>query len=140
VTAAIAWRPRAASPLEPVAAVALDEAAKRLCAALLSRTDGALGALRGVAGRALVVVTGDAGALPWVDGVVYVGRDPEAAALLVPTMLTTALPIALVERALLAVHAGAPLVVLPRPALVVPLAEARPLERRRLERWLETSS
>ncbi len=132
----LSWRARTA-PLAPVAGIALGEAAARLCAALLARPDEALEKLRGVAGRSVLAVMGEAEDLPWVDGIIYVGRDPEAAALLVPVHLQPDLPIALVELALLAASpvARAPLLVLANPARVVSMAGARPIARSALHRW-----
>jgi hypothetical protein len=132
----LTWRARA-EPLAPLAAAALGDAAARLCGALLERSDEALAKLQGVAGQAILAVTGASDDLPWVDGIVYLGRDPEAAALLVPTHLRPDLPLALVERALRTEHphAGAPLLVLANPTRLVSLAGARPMERSALQRW-----
>ena len=40
-----------------------------------------------------VVVLGATEALPWVDGVNYLGRDPDAPRLLLPTMLRPAVAV-----------------------------------------------
>jgi hypothetical protein len=135
---AIAWRTRA-TPLPPAAAIACDDVAERLCVALLSRTDDALAKLHGVAGVALIVVSGAPDDLPWVDGLTYLGRDPDAPALLVPTTLTTAPHIALLEKALLAAYGALPppLAILPQPARMIPLGAARPIARARLRSWAD---
>jgi hypothetical protein len=136
VTLAWSWLPRA-EPLTASVVVGWGEAALRLSAALLARPDDALGKLQGVAGRDLVAVTGDAGDLPWADGVVYAGRDPQAHALRIPTHQRTDAPLALVERAILAAHPSVspPILVLAQPTRLVSLAAARPIDRRSLERW-----
>jgi hypothetical protein len=119
-------------PLRPVAAVAAGSASRALARRLLARTDGELAALRGVAGRELILVQGDD--LPWVDGVIYLGVDPDAPSLLVPTTHAFDAPPALVERALTTRFHGAkpPLAVVDE-RLVVPCAHARPLSRALLE-------
>ncbi len=137
MTTELRLRPRAA-PLTPRAAVAEGAVALRLARALLARDDAALARLSGVAAPGLLLVTGPEEALPWVDGVRYLGTDPEAPALLLPTALEPELPAALVERALLTAAAGAatPLALLEGPARLVPVGQARPLERARLVAWL----
>jgi hypothetical protein len=135
----LAWGPRA-RPLEPTAVFAAGPAAAALLRRLGQRSEEALGALRGVAaapGSALpfVLVLGEAALLPWADGVLYLGRDPAAPSLLLPTAASPLVPLALVERALLqrAPAQPPPLAVLPAPwGLVVPVGEARPLSRARL--------
>lgn len=121
----VAWRPRA-EPLEACAVFAAGQAALALRARMLA--DPEPGRLRGVATKDAMVLLGSD--LPWADGVVYLGRDPEAPALLVPTRLEPDVPIAIVERALLRQTSGAPLAVVP--PLVLPCASALALDRERL--------
>jgi len=141
VSGSLRLRPRA-EPLAPCAAAAEGAAAAALVRALLRRDDAALAGLSGVAAPGLLVVTGPAEALPWADGVRYLGRDPAAPALLLPTALEPEAPAALVERALLAAagpadRVAAPFAVLDGPLRLVPLGEARPLDRSALLAWLE---
>jgi hypothetical protein len=132
---AVAWR-LAEPPLAPEGVVGVGEAAVRLGHALLARGD--LAGLRGVAGDGLLVLLGAAAVLPWADGVVYVGRHPDGAGLLLPTTVRPEVPLDLLARALLArVPAGsAPVVVLHAPDRLVPVGGARPVERERLVAWL----
>ncbi len=118
----VAFRPRAA-PLVPVAVAACGAAAFALAARLAERDDAALARLSGVGGEGLLVVIGEAADLPWVDGVVYLGRDPGAPALLLPTALEPDVPAPLFERAILAHASGAP----PPVAVIVGPAGAGPL-------------
>jgi hypothetical protein len=139
------WRLRE-PPLAPLAVVARGPVAQRLAARLLRREDAALGALAGVAGEGLLLLLGEADALPWEDGVEYLGRDPAAPRLLLPTRHAPDVPAALLERALLdlpgaeapgAPAAGgtrAPLAVL-REGLTVSARAARALSRERLASW-----
>ncbi|APR84264.1 Hypothetical protein A7982_09613 [Minicystis rosea] len=125
----VAFRPRAV-PLGILAAAARDAAAVALAKRLLARDDAALAALTGVSAPGLLVVLGDAATLPWVDGVVYLGRDPEAPSLLLPTALEPDVPAPLFERAVLArSQGGAPIAVLLDPSMLVSVAGARPIER-----------
>jgi hypothetical protein len=131
----VAFVPRRA-PLAPLAAAAQGPAARALAERLLARDDDALAALSGVASPDGIIVLGPAEALPWVDGVVYLGRDPEAPALLLPTALAPDAPPALLERAVLTRVAAAPVAVLADPPALASLAAARPLDRARLRAWL----
>lgn len=128
---AIAFRPRA-RPLAPVAAAARGAVAHALAKRLLERDDEALAALRGAAARGLVIVLGEGEALPWVDGIVYLGHDPAAPSLLLPTALEPDVPAPLFERAVLARGLAAPVAVLIDPRALISVAGARPIERRRL--------
>ena len=73
----IAFRPRA-RPLAPAAVAARGPAATAMATRLSARDDAALGRLSGVHAPGLLVVIGDPSELPWVDGVIYLGRDPAA--------------------------------------------------------------
>ena len=129
-----------AEPLRASAAVAEGEAAGRLARRLLALPDAALARLAGVAGEDLLVILGVEDELPWVDGIRYLGRDPDAPTLLLPTVRTTALPLPLVERALAAAApaGAAPLAMLTDPLRLVPVGGARPVQRSRLLAWLES--
>jgi hypothetical protein len=119
-------------PLAPVAVAATGAAASRLVAALLRRVS--LGGLAGVAGEGVVVVIGEE--LPWAEGVVYLGRDPDAPGVLLPTRLRPGVPVDLFARAARAKvpEAAWPVAVLASPALLVPVGGARALGRAELER------
>jgi hypothetical protein len=129
----VSWAPRD-EPLAPRAVAAAGPAARTLARRLLAEPDEALGALRGVAGEDVLVLLGEAEALPWADGVLYLGRDPRAPGLLLPTALAPDVPPDLLERALTARH-PAPLAVLP--PRIVPVGAARPVARARLAAWLD---
>ncbi len=133
-TVAVTWGPRA-EPLTPCAVVGLGEAAAALGRRLL---EAAPEGLLAVAGDDLLLLSGPEDALPWVDGLVWLGRDPEAAELLMPTTLQPSAPAALVQRALLDRFGadGGPWAVLPAEGRVVACATLRPLEPERLTRWL----
>ena len=131
----VAWRVRD-EPLEPCAAAAHGDAAFALAARLLDCDDERLAALRGVAGASLLVVLGDASALPWIDGVEYLGRDASAPSLLLPATRTPSMAVQLFERAVLA-RSGKPAPIAVSARFVASVASARPIVRSRLVAWTE---
>jgi hypothetical protein len=139
----VSWRPRPV-PLDPVGVAARGEAARAMAKRLLARGDRseeALARLSGVAGPDLIILLGDASALPWVEGAAYLGRDAHAPSLLLPTNREPGIPIPLLERALLIrasrLQAEPPLAVLLDPPLLASTLEARPLIRSQIQAWLE---
>jgi hypothetical protein len=132
----VRWAPRE-PPLAPRAAIGLGEVARALARRLLALPAEAMGRLSGVGGADVLVVMADEAALPWVDGVIYLGRDPEAPSLLLPTTLRPDVPPPLFEEAVLGrVRGTPPVVVLPEPPVLVATGAARPLDRGALEAWL----
>jgi hypothetical protein len=137
----IAWTPRGA-PLVARAVAAVGARARALADRLAGLDDAALGALAavasGAASGAVLVVLGAAAALPWVDGVVYLGRDDAAPELLLPTALAPSVPpgvLAVAIRA--AVSVPGPIAVLAAPPQLVPCGVARAIDRGRLAAWRE---
>ncbi len=90
----------------------------------------------------LLVVLGDADALPWVDGVEYLGRDVAAPDLLLPTARAPTVPAPALQHALLArlatARGAAPHAVwIDRGVLrAVACGGARAIERAPLDAWL----
>jgi MoxR-vWA-beta-propeller ternary system domain bpX5 len=132
-----AFSPRRDS-LDPVAVIGLGPVARALAERLLRLADDRLALLRGLAGEHLIMVLGEASALPWVDGVTYLGRDVQAPQLLLPTTLAPAVALAIFERAMARHAAGrpGPWAVLAAPPLLVSVADARPIERDHVGHWL----
>lgn len=128
------------SPLPPCAVAAMDLPAKRLARRMLQLDQATLGRLLGVAGKNTLVVLGVESDLPWVDGVVYLGRDSSAPGLLLPTLFTPTVPgPQLLERALRKRFSGAavPLAILPqKQTKVIPCGQALRLDVREIEKWL----
>jgi hypothetical protein len=134
---AVTWMDRPV-PLAPVAVIASGDASRRLAASLLRRDDAALSSLRGVAGTGVLLVLGEIDALPWADGALYLGRDPEAPALLIPTTSMPGCPPALLERAIGRRYPNeTPIAVVPDEGILVGASAARPVARARLKAWLE---
>ncbi len=137
----VSFRPRTPA-LEPIGVVGLGEVALALAERVLRGEERALSELRGIASRGLLLLLGPAESLPWVDGVSYLGRDPGAPLLLLPTRLRPDVPVDAFERALLLrdPRVRPPLAVLVDPPRLVPVEGARPLDRGRLGAWLEAMS
>ncbi|MCY1046652.1 hypothetical protein OV208_35440 [Corallococcus sp. bb12-1] len=131
----VRWRPRAL-PLEPVAVAGLGAVARALGARAVRADDATLGTWSGVAGPDVLVLLGVAASLPWVEGVVYLGRDPLAPGLLLPCALEPEVAVSLLERALLAGQGDSPLAVLPASGQLVPVGAAQRVVRASLLAWL----
>ena len=136
----ITWNPRS-TPLPPVGVAAQGAAAQGLANRLLGRTDEQLALLAGVQGdKLLIVLSEDSTLLPWADGVIYLGRDPIAPSLLIPTTHAPSVPLPLLERALRHrfPESTTPLAVLPPGDSVVSLSGCRrPIVRATLQKWME---
>jgi hypothetical protein len=125
--------------LDPIAVVGSGLVAVALAQRLQRLADEALHQLRGAAGDDVLVVLGAADALPWVDGVNYLGRDPAAPRLLLPTTVRPAVAADAFERAI-ARHVAAlpgPWAVLPDLRRVFSVMHAGPIDRDVLGRWVE---
>ena len=123
-----------ATPRAVTALVAEGPVARRLRARLRQLPPAALADLRGVADATHVVLLGAPAALPWLDGVLYLGRCPDAPTLVLPTAQDPTAPPGLLERALAAQLAPlpGPYALWPAPdgsTRVCSLADARPLDR-----------
>jgi hypothetical protein len=81
-------------PLEPVAVLGTGAVARLLAGAVMSE---AVSALRFAASADSLLIVGDTGDLPWVDGARYLGRDD---GLLVPTTRESSVPADLLRAAL----------------------------------------
>ena len=134
--------------LAPIATAATGEVARSLALRLLDMDDDQLGQLRGAGGDSVLAVLGEANALPWVDGAIYLGRDPAAPRLLIPTMLRPDIASDVFERAIAARMgtAPAPWAVLPEESLstsahprplLVSVAAGLTIDRASLRAWLE---
>lgn len=132
----LVWLPRT-EVLVPAAVFAQGDVARLLARRLLALDEVALARLQGVSGEGVLLILGEETALPWVPGVLYLGREPEAPSLLLPTTHEVSLPAALLERALLARFRplGLPLAVLPGSRQVISAYQARPINRALLHEW-----
>ena len=126
------WLPRAA-PLATRAVIATAEAARALGHRIAALDDESLRALSAVAAEDVLLAIGDA--LPWADGVTYLGRDDAAPGLLLPTALAPTIPAPVLQQAI-ATRTDARLVAV-LPGCIVPCDRAREIERDRLRAWLE---
>jgi hypothetical protein len=130
----IKWQNRFDS-LAPVALVAFGTAAVRLKEKLLSFDDEKLNSLQGVFGKDLLFAAGEGENLPWMDGLIYLGKDAQAPSILLPTNLRPALPIDLFERRLLQrFPRQKPFAVVGN--RIIPVGEMRPISRKVLSEVL----
>jgi hypothetical protein len=136
VVFAPSFGPRA-EPLAPVAA-AVPRARCNVLVDRWHRDASEIGGLHAVATSSTLLLFGEEDALPWVDGVVYLGRDPGAPRLFVPTALAPDLPMALLERALFARWPGAraPAALLLDPLRLADGLSPTPFDLASLEAWL----
>jgi hypothetical protein len=102
------------------------------------RDPDSLAKYKAVAAPGLLVILGEEKSLPWVDGVVYLGRDVQSPSLLFPTNLEPSVPAALLERSLATAHKyTGPIALLLDPPSIIKLTEARTIARASLVKWLE---
>ncbi|MCA9520162.1 MAG: hypothetical protein KC609_04295 [Myxococcales bacterium] len=94
------WKPRP-DPLAPLAALAEGDVTPRLRARLSRFGDEALTHVAGAQGDDWLCVIAERPRLPWVEGIQYLGRDPDASALLLPTTHRPNIPVALLQRILI---------------------------------------
>jgi hypothetical protein len=135
----VTWHPRP-EPLAALAVAGVGPVALALARRVLASEEGLLAAWSGVAGAGVLLLLGEASGLPWVDGAVYLGKEPSAPALLLPCTLAPEVAPALLERALVRQAAGStPLAVLPRSGHLVPVGSARPVAREALEAWVRAA-
>ena len=135
---AIGFVPRA-DVLTPSAAIGLGNVARTLAQRVLALDDERFAELRGAAGNGIMIVTGEANALPWVDGVIYLGCDLAAPRLLLPTTVQPDVALDIFERAV-ARHAAdlsPPWAVLISPQRILSAAYPVAMSRAHVRNWLE---
>jgi len=124
----LAWR-EADPPLSPSGLLACGDVAAQLLARLVLAPRADLAGV--VAEDGAVLLLGGADKLPWLEGVVYLGRHPDAPGVLFPTTTLPSAPLDLVSRALrrMVTDPSLPVAVVPAGAgeRLYPLGGARPL-------------
>ena len=131
----IVWTPRDV-PLPAAAVLGVGTVALALARALSQRPE-LLELAEVVAGRELICVRAPTELLPWADGVIYLGREPTAPDLYIPTTLVPSVPAELLLTACIRTGHAAPLCVLPQPRSIVSLARARRVDPPALEAFLQ---
>src|SRR4051812_11035522 len=115
--------------LTPCAALAWADAVPALLTRLAELDPARLAQLRAVHGSRFLLLLGESDALPWVDGLTFLGKDEGAPRLLLPPTHTPSVPSALFEHAL-ARHCpelSPPWAVTLDPARVLSVSRAEPL-------------
>lgn len=129
------WIPRD-EPLIPIAVVSHGDTARRLIERVLKDDVEKMQRLNGVVVNDTIILTGKPEDLPWIIGVEYLGVDPDAPHLLLPTNSTLEMPVALLSEILYRKFLRAPIAVVPSTKSLIPTDIARPLDRDRLLAWL----
>lgn len=127
------WRARRV-PADAQAAVAWGEVAQRLYARLLQLPDEHAARLQATANRDVLVLSGAAGDLPWVEGIAYAAADERAPGLWLPTSWEPDVPTDLLAQALSKKFARTPLLLWRDPPAVVPLDRQLPVTAQHLQR------
>lgn len=120
------WQ-RRVHPLEPLAAVAWGEAARRLYLRLEQLQAGQRNRLHATASHELLIVTGETNDLPWVEGIEYAAPDTQVPGLWLPTRWQPTISNELLLQALSIRFARQPLLLWHEPTLVIPLDRQLPL-------------
>ncbi|WP_343730885.1 hypothetical protein [Duganella sp.] len=128
------WQPRISAPT-PAGVVAKAALAGAVLTLLRQRDADSLLRLSAVATRDLLVILGPTAELPWLDGVRYCAPEACAPALWLPTHTAPALPLDLVQDALLRRADSRPVLLWHAPEHILPLSQALPLTTARLD-WL----
>ncbi|MGR3885749.1 bpX5 domain-containing protein [Pseudomonas sp. 1152_12] len=128
-----AWRPRQV-PADPEAAVAWGDVARRLHARLLLLADEQAARLHATANGDVLVVTGAAVDLPWVDGVEYAAAHPGAPGVWLPTSWEPTVPVDVLGQTLSTRFKRSPLLLWRAPQAVVPLDRLLPVSVEHLQR------
>lgn len=128
-------------PLSPRAVVGEGEAGRALARRLLADPEGlqSFQGLELLASHNILCVRADAGALPWVPGLVYLAPCPGAPQLWVPTYLRPDLDPSLLVEALSHEGQARPFAVLPDSGHVFSMSLARPSTPERLLAWMEAT-
>ena len=93
-------------------------------------------AFRALAWDQGLVLLGDE--LPWVSGLIWLGREPDAPGLYLPTQVASTVDPSWVLQCLASQAQPPPIVVLPEPGLFFSLSHARSLDRSALQCWMKT--
>lgn len=112
---------------EPQAAVAWGDAAKRLHTRLGSLSDEQQGRLSATGNRDMLVATGSASDLPWVEGVEYAAPCAEAPSLWLPTLRRPNVPCDLLAKAFCRHYGRQPLLLWPNRSTLLPLDRLLPV-------------
>jgi hypothetical protein len=125
---------------EPLSAIGAAVPRAKVALLLARRRDRLMGSdlLHAACSRDTLILLGPPDALPWAPGIVYLGRDPGAPRLLLPTAAEPTVPVQLLERALFArfPDARSPAALLLSPIRLVEAHAPERLDLDALERWV----
>jgi len=129
------WIPRTQAALKPTIVLAQGDTACRLLAKCLKFSDERLSLYEGLSSGNIVLIKSDQD-LPWIKGVLYLGREFSAPNLYIPTHLNSSIPLPLVEKALVKKIGAGPIAALPSFNLLLPLNNLLTLNRHTANAWL----
>jgi hypothetical protein len=138
---ALTFTPRD-TPLRASGVVAFGAHARSLARRVLASLEDTFADLEGVVGDDVIVFLGEETTLPFVDGVHYIGEEPGAHSVLVPTTHAPSVPVQWLDALLREQHVTLPVALVPRDEAlhVIPLGLARKVDRAVLERFAKGSS
>ena len=123
-------------PLKPEIVVAKGIVACQLLKKCQDFSEQQLARYEGLSCADLVLLKAEEEHLPWIKGVIYLGRDPHAPSLYIPTHLSVNVPLSILERALLKKTGIGPMAVLPASSQLLPLTNLLSLDRQAIAAWL----
>lgn len=126
----MAWRWRSETEVPAaMGVVGYGEVARALHAkAQAATTGGGAPPWQITAHQDLLVLTGQADSLPWVDGARYIAPRPEAPTLWLPTLERPDIALDLLAAAVASWHPQRPMLLWPQPAQLVPLHRLLPAD------------
>lgn len=137
-TPRLEWRWRlCADPPEPRAALAWGTASRRLLERLRQLAPAVQARLAITATADVLIVSGAAADLPWIEGIAYAAPSVAAAGLWLPTTLEPEVPAELLARTLHLRHRRTPLLLWPQPQAVIPLDRQHPATAAQLDLLLQ---
>ncbi|MGD8913316.1 MAG: hypothetical protein PVI97_16365 [Candidatus Thiodiazotropha sp.] len=124
----VPWRMRH-EPLVPQGLMAYGAQRRATAERLLAQDDQRLARLRGIAGDHHLLILGNETDLPWIPEATYLGQDPLATHLMLPTNLTPDIPLEWLDRAIITTHGERHYAVDPMHRMLVPITDALSLDR-----------
>ncbi len=132
MTLSLTWTHRE-PPLQPEGVFAYGPAVNSLVQRLLRFDDSILQSLKGIGSKEFIVIIGPEEKLPWVKGLIYLGRDIKTPGILLPTLRKPTTDGLLVAEALAEKGMKKPAFLVDAPSCCGSVAEAQPISRRHLQ-------
>lgn len=131
----ITWFKRK-SPLPAKLAAAIGATSIKLGRRLLAYENNRLEQFKAVASHNLLIIASENSQLPWVDAIIYLGCDPAATQLYMPTLLKPNLAVALLQKRCLQLYQQSPLAILPATNQIVALQSLQTIDKSSIRHWI----